>query len=590
MALDSTAGRLPIQRIAITVPPNGWFYGIASALFKLYRQALVDLGLAIFEVPVDVFLPPDSGRISNLVSELRAFQPDLALGLPYGSYALICRMPPRRDGSRPNLFTDVLDIPTLCVWDHAPLELADQLLVPHPLDPAASTAGANETLRRILMHPRLIHWSRDSGQTQIMKDLGFLLPNHLIQEMPAMLPGFSPRETQAGLQEGNKASVGFVGHFYQEPTTFSHPALAGLAAETVRTWIDGYGQPLLGALERQIERLPRDLRQQLALDPDQTYFWHFAHRLVIHQAQTALRLKVLGSADVPVACYSNLRTDVPGVPENLIAIPTDIPYGPELAALFASHPIIIDVLSPGFMHGYSSKQIHGFSAGGFMLMNRKQDFVDVFGEAGEAVSFVDGNDLSAKVDRFLSNPRYRREVGDAIRETITAGFQLKDVLSRALHAAFRCAEASGAEPRVAKSFISDQQVLSVMNLLPDLRSESHWVGASTQHEELGARIVTAPQPWSYAAAVGIPPMVRTLNEPHLRVILIVESGRIGLSVLDGAGTLAGEQFISPSTNPVTITVELPHEGAATLILRNTVEMATRALVLEVSLCDRPAKS
>ena len=68
---------------------------------------------------------------------------------------------------------------------------------------------------------------------------------------------------------------------------------------------------------------------------------------------------------------------------------------------------------------------------------------------------------------------------------------------------------------------------------------------------------------------------------------IVEAGRMGLSVLlGGTGLPVAEQYISRSAHPVTVTVELPREGATTVLLRNTVETAGRALVLEASLCDR----
>lgn len=577
--------RLPIKRIAITVPPRDWFHGIDRTLCDLYRQALVDLGLAVFDVQVDTFLNPDAARISTLLRELRAFQPEFVFGLCHGYYALICRLQPLRDGWRPNIFTEVLDIPTICSWDHAPMEFGVQLL---PLsDPTTSTPGAMETLRRVLTHPRLIHWSRDSGQRQIMQDLGFLRPGHVIQERPPALPGFLPPGTPTSLQDGNQPSVSFVGRFYQEPSDHPHPALSALAGETIRTWIDAPQEPLWHVLDRQIKLMPADLRQFLALDPDQTYFWHFATGLIVYQAQTSSRLKLLGSAAVPVACYGNLRTDMPGVPGNLVPVPSNIPYGPELAATFARHPITIDILKPGFIHGYSHKQIHGFASGGFMLMNRKQDFVDVFGEAGEAVSFVDGDDLGSKVDRFLSDPKYRREVGDAIRERIAARFQLKDVLVRALHAAFQCAETAGSNPNWARPVTTDRHVTTVMNLLPDMRSEPQWLGASVQHGDPGALILTPPHAWQYSAAIRIPLIVSEMNEPHLRVRLIVEAGRMGLSVLlGGTGLPVAEQYISRSAHPVTVTVELPREGATTVLLRNTVETAGRALVLEASLCDR----
>jgi len=588
MELYPEVGRLPIQRIAITVPPDGWFHGIARALFDLYREALVDLGIAVFDVPVDAFLSPDAARISTLLSDLKAFKPDFAFGLPHGSYALLCRLPPSRDGLRLNLFTDVLDIPTICLWDHAPVELADQLLMPHPPDPGASRSGALETLRRVLTHPRLIHWSRDTGQTQIMKDLGFVLPTHVIQEMPPALPGFLPQPTQAGFPDGRAPSVSFVGRFYQESPNYPHPALADLAEKTIRTWIDVFGQPLWEVLGHQIAHMPAGLRQQLSLDPDQTYFWPYAHRLIVHQAQTSLRLKFLGAAKVPVACYSNLKVDLRRVPRNLLPVPTQVPYGPELASLFARHPITIDVLNPGFVHGYSHKQIHGFASGGFMLMNWKQDFVDTFGEAGAAVSYVDTDDLAVKVDRFLSDPRHRREVGDVIRERIAAGFQLKPVLWRALDAAFLCATAAGSNPNATTPCTTERPATTtVMNLIPNIRSEPHWLGASVQHGGVGTLISTGAEAWAYAAAISIPPLVSAMNEPHLRLSLLVEAGRIGLAaLLSASGTLVSEQFVSPSAAPVTVTIELPREGMSTVILRNTVGTTSRARVLEASLCDR----
>ena len=79
-----------------------------------------------------------------------------------------------------------------------------------------------------------------------------------------------------------------------------------------------------------------------------------------------------------------------------------------------------------------------------------------------------------------------------------------------------------------------------------------------------------------------------MNEPPLRLSLLVEAGRIGLAaLLDATGTLVSEQFVSPSAVPVTVTIELPREGVATVILRNTVGTMSCAIILEASLCDRP---
>ena len=428
--------RFPFQRIAVTVPPRHWFHGISRALYDIYRGELAALGLDIMDVAVDAFLVPDAARVSSLVADLKAFRPELAFGLHKGACALLCRLPAHRDGRRPNLFTEVLDVPTVCLWDHAPLELADQLLAPHPAGPSESVAGAHEKLLRDLKHPRLMHWSPDTGQTQIMQDLGFLLPNHVIEESLPTVPGFEPRVTTGT----PLPSVGFVGHFYQGARDYPVPALRALADSAIQAWVHAPSPPLWDELSDQIGALSPELRQRLALDSDQTYFWHYAHRLILHDAQTALRLNVLGSAGVPVTCYGDLNTELSGVPRNLTAVHGHIPYGAELAACLTRHSIMVDVLNPGSIHGFSHKPMITFAAGGFMLVNRKRDFIAAFGEAGEAVSYTpEARDLAGKIDRFLTNPAYREEVGDAIRETISTRFQLRDVLARVLETAFRCA-------------------------------------------------------------------------------------------------------------------------------------------------------
>ena len=427
--------RFPVKRIAVTVPPGEWFHGIAHAMFDIYRQALEELGFEIFDVPVDVFMVPNPTRIANLLSDLRAFRPELAFGLPKGAYALICRLPAKEGEWRPNLFTEVLGIPTICLWDHAPLEFADQLLA-HPADPAGSVAGASETLRRSLTHPLLIHWSPDTGQTQIMEELGFLQPNHVIQESLPSLPSMLPRGTRPSLTKDRTTSVGFIGHFYQEAPAYQDGELGDLAEAIIQRWIPVSGQPLWYALADHLAGVDPDLRTRLALDPDQTFFWHFAHRLIVHQAQTTLRLSVLGSARFPVACYGNLNMAMPRVPANLTAVDGHIPFGPELAATLARHTLTIDVFNPGSIHGYSHKPMLAFAAGGFMLVNWKRDFVRAFGEAGEMVSY--DQDLDAKIDRFLTNPKHLVDVRETIRETIAARFQLGDVLARVLDAACRC--------------------------------------------------------------------------------------------------------------------------------------------------------
>jgi hypothetical protein len=555
-----------IARIAVTRPPDHWFHGITRALFDLYRRAFVDLGMTIFEVPVDAFLPPDVVRISALLEEMRAFRPELAVGLSHGAHALICRLPAQRDGWKPNFFTDVLDVPTLCIWDHAPLEFADQLLGPHP------ASGASEGLQRVLTHPRLIHWSRDSGQSRIMKELGFLRPDRVIHEFTPSLPGFLPCE---GITP--QPGVGFIGHVYQELLSYSHPALAELAGDAAAEWLESSVSPLWDVLIRRISAMKPGLRERLGLHPDNTCFWRFAHRLIAHEAQTSARLKMLGAAHVPVTCYGDLRKDLPGVPQNLLPALGEIPFGPPLADALARHSITIDVLNPGFVNGYSHKPVLGFASGGFVLVNRKVDFIGAFGEAGESVSYSGADELRTKVDRFLSLPARRREVGDAIRERIRVRFQLNDVLRRVLEAASQRMEPARPNAHAAKLF---REVTTVANLLPHLRSKPEW---NTTVEASGRGVIVSLPPiaWAMGAAIWVPPITRGMNEPHLRIEVLVQEGRVGIG-----REPESEQLVSPSADPITVTVELPKGGEQTVILRNTLDAATRVIILSVSLCDR----
>jgi hypothetical protein len=418
----------------VTAPPPGWFYGIAADLSAYYRAGLVALGLEVFDVPVEPFLTPDPVRIDRLVSELRAFGPELAVGLSHGSYALICRLPARRGRKRRNLFTDVLDIPTLCLWDHAPLELADQLLAPLPADPAGSRRGALRQLRSALDHPRVIHWSRDRGQTRAMVELGLADPTRIVHSPTAAVGPVALRAAHPAA-----GGVGFVGHVYQEPVPRRDSTLDMVARDAYASWDAGSSPSLLEELTGRLERLSPAARSALSVSPDETYFWSFAHRFVIHEAQTRSRLAALGAAGVPVACVGNLDAGAPGVPANLVASSGRVRFGPELAEALTRYPVVLDVLNPGFVEGYSSKPMQGFAAGGFVLVNRTAGFVERFGDAGEAATWASHDELAAKVELYLSRPRLRDEVGDQIRAEIAASHTLEHVLCGVLDQAWELA-------------------------------------------------------------------------------------------------------------------------------------------------------
>src|SRR5262249_26926991 len=188
-----------------------------------------------------------------------------------------------------------------------------------------------------------------------------------------------------------------------------------------------------------------------------------------------------------------------------------------------------DVLNPGFIDGYSPKPLLGFAAGGFVLVNRKRDFFSDFGELGEAVSFTDRNDLKAKLDCYLTRPRPWRGIGGAIWEKIQSNHTLEFILSSGIRASWdkwvRTGRNGGGLPKrmTRRAYI-------VADLLPAFKTAEHWSGAAVFFCRGGLRIKTPPECWAYAAQVEAPARPG-MYEPHVRLSLIVESGRIGLCTI-----------------------------------------------------------
>jgi hypothetical protein len=62
---------------------------------------------------------------------------------------------------------------------------------------------------------------------------------------------------------------------------------------------------------------------------------------------------------------------------------------------------VVDVVNPGFIWRFGTKVMNGLAAGGFMLLDRRGDFVDLFGALGDAIGYASVEELEAKIDRFV---------------------------------------------------------------------------------------------------------------------------------------------------------------------------------------------
>ena len=549
-----------LQRIAVVVPPAGWLNGILRAYHDLYRQALTDLGVATIDVPLQAVVPYDAGRMADLMSQLRAFRPQAAMALSVGSWLMACRLPAGRDGWSPNLFTDVLDIPSICIWDGAPLDFAAGLLdLPGPgsaetESPATSRPGILAALQRELRHPRLIHWSRDSGQTRVMRDLGFLSAGTVLTEISPILPGFAPDPDIVPAED-----VAFIGHLNYDPRPWPDPRFAALSREIVEESLRDPDRPIWDILLRETGSQPE-------LDPDQKFFWAFAHRVIVYEAQAARRRHFIERAGVT-------------------RIERHIPLGTPLARTFASHAITVDVLPPSFIAGFGHKSVLGFAAGGFVLLNRQSDFVDTFGDAGEAVSYSTADELASKIDLYLTKPTLRREIGGVIREKLFARHTLQATLARVLEQA-----SAGLAQRSAQTARAQRPSIPVLDLLPRLRRWGTWPWHPDRLQRRSDGVVVSchAEDWGYTARAAFPEQVAQLNEPHLLLTLATEAGRVGVGLLkDPMAPPIREQMVGPSGVPAEITLELPHDPSVQALIRKTSDEPARALVTRLMLCDRP---
>jgi hypothetical protein len=551
--------RAALQRIAVVVPPADWLNGVLRTYHDLYRQTLNDLGVATIDVPLQTFFPHDVGRLADLLAELRAFRPQAAMALSVGAWLMSCRMAPDRDGWSPNLFTDVLDIPAICIWDGAPMDFAASLMdLPGPGSaeiptPATSRPGVVAAMRRELHHPRLIHWSRDSGQTRAMRDLGFLPAGTVLTDPSPTLPGFSPAPDTTPVEKAV-----FIGHLNHDPRPWPDASFATLCRGIVEESLRAPDRPIWDILLDRTQSQPE-------LDPDQTFFWAFAHRVIVYEAQAARRRHFIEGAGVS-------------------RVEDHVAPGPPLARAFASHAITVDVLNPSFIAGYGHKPVLGFAAGGFVLLNRQRDFVETFGDAGEAVSYSTADELAAKIDLYLTRPALRRELGDAIRDSLFARHTLHATLARVLEQA--AAELAQRKPQAASTQLPS---VPVLDLLPQLRRWGKWPWHPdrVQRRRDGVVVSCHAEDWGYAARAALPAQVAQLREPHIQLTAKTEAGRMGVGLVrDPFAPPILEQIVGPSRAPVEITLELPRDPTVQVLIRKTSDVPGRALITRLMLCDR----
>jgi hypothetical protein len=424
-------------RIVVTRPPETWFYGLARQYADLYAETLRAMGATLMVVPIDAFVSErPASAAAALVDEIRSFRPDLAIGLHDAGYAIYCRLRRRQDALLTNVFVEWLEVPTVLIWDHALLQFAPILIGPLPDRPDESVSGCLRIFERELSNPLFLHVARDSGHRRMLHDLGILSEERILLEPGFTHPAFW--DASADAPASRLADVGFIGHV--RPLSLDtrparhHAALEDVREAALQATCSDHSRPVQLELQRRIDRIPATLRAALRLNPDESFYWSFLTSEV-DVAQTRLRTSVIAAMENSVSLFGDFEFG--GALGSATQRPERFAFGPALAAAFAGISVTIDVVNPGFIHGFGTKVMNCFAAGGFMLQNWKHDFVARFGELGEAVSYSTLDDLRAKLDHFLSHELERRAIAAALAERIRAGHSLPHVFARLIDRALQ---------------------------------------------------------------------------------------------------------------------------------------------------------
>jgi hypothetical protein len=267
-----------------------------------------------------------------------------------------------------------------------------------------------------------------------------------------------------------------------------------------------------------------------------------------------------------------------------------LPYGHGLAAGYHRIKISIDVANAPFINGFSSKILGCFAAGGFALTSRKIDMATELGSVVDAIGFSNADELSGKVDDFLSHDRKRIEVANEIRDIVLRKFTTSGFLSRTVPRALegigvRAPDMSGTPRGV--SYLNDHPNHDVGMRLFDVPLDSlvFWAGSSGSVDDHELSFQTSPQQWAYSLSALAIGESKITDAAIVRVELQVVSGQLGLAIESCVdyNTLIVEFPVRASTQSRIIDIPVARlDNVRSLIIRNqSSEGASEAQILSI---------
>ena len=426
-------GPLAGLRIAATRPPHPWFGGVDYNFAIEMADELRRLGAAVFDLDVAGFTSGNDVYVHDAIEALKAFRPDVALSLPNALYALICATKGQ------NVFKDILQIPTLMLWDHGLLQLPRQILGHWPSTPAEAMGGCVRRLRKALDHPLYLHYSPDRGHIAALDKMGVMEGSKVRFFLQPAYPNFVRHSYRAAPATTYHTRMAFAGNVYLQAARdlpFRNQAvLAGIESRVLAAKKSRLTECLWNLLMAEIDALDKPVRKEFRLDANSSFFWNFMHEEIELVGNTDVRLSVLTGLKREYEFFGNFvePKSVSTLRDQYrIRFRKCLDYFTELPLLFMNSDVIVDVINLGYNTGISPKVMGCFACGGLMLFDYKDDFFQSMGEIGNQVMYRSVDHLNALVEEFLGNPRKRRDVSRYIQHRVCTEFNFGALSQRIL--------------------------------------------------------------------------------------------------------------------------------------------------------------
>jgi hypothetical protein len=426
-------GPLAGLRIVATQPPHGWFGGVDYNFAVEMAEELRTLGAAVFDLDVAGFTSRNDVYIHDAIEALKTFRPDVAISLPNALYALICATKGR------NVFKDILEIPTLMLWDHGLLQLPRQILNHWPNTPAEAMGGSIRRLRKALNHSLYLHYSPDRGHIAALDKLGVIKSSEVRFFLQPAYPNFVRHSYRTAPPTAFHTRMSFAGNVYLQAARDlpfrRQPVLAGIESRVLAAKKSRLTECLWDLIMAEIDALDKPTRKEFRLDANSTFFWNFMHEEIEVAGNTDVRLSVLTGLKREYEFFGNFvePKSVSTLRDQYrIRFRKCLDYFTELPLLFMNSDVIVDVINLGYNTGISPKVMGCFACGGLMLFDYKDDFFQSMGEIGNQVMYRSVDHLNALVEEFLGNPRKRRDVSRYIQHRVCTEFNFGALSQRLL--------------------------------------------------------------------------------------------------------------------------------------------------------------